>query len=146
LDRWCIIYDQQRIDRPNFAKHHCQPSVVMRGATIMVVVLNLIRLALIGVGLYMLYLTAREFPAHPDWLMLSALLLNLAYLFAVPRLSRLMKLWFEAEEQELKTRTPCPLLEVTNTAPGIMESDVVASQDHSGHRLALRLKLREVAP
>ena len=112
----------------------------------MVVVLKLIRLALIGVGLYMLYLTVREFPAHPDWLMLSALLLNLVYLFAVPRLSRLMKLWFDAEEQELQTRKACRSLEVTNTTPGIMESDVVTSQDDSGHRLALRVKLREVAP
>jgi hypothetical protein len=112
----------------------------------MVVILHLMRFGLIGVGLYMLYLTVRGFPTHPDWLMLSALVLNLAYLFAVPQLSRLMKLWFDAEEQELQVRKRWPVLEVTNTAPGITGSEVVTSQDDGGHRLALRVTLREMAP
>jgi antibiotic biosynthesis monooxygenase (ABM) superfamily enzyme len=112
----------------------------------MVVILQLIRLGLIGVGFYMLYVAVQEFPEHPDWLMLSALMLNLVYLFAIPQLSRLMKLWFDAQEQKLQARKRWPLLEVTNTAPGIMGSDVVTSQDDSGHRLALRVTLKEVAP
>jgi hypothetical protein len=90
---------------------------------------------LIGLGLYMLYAAVHELPKHPDWqdwLMLCAVVLNLVYLLAVGRLSRLMKLWFDAE--------------VTNTATGIMGSDAVTSQDDSGHRLALRVTLREVAP
>ena len=111
-----------------------------------IVILQMVRLALIGVGLYMLYLNVREFPAHPDWLMLSALVLNLAYLFAVPRLSGLMILWFDAEEQEAQSRKPWPFLGLINTTRGIMGKDVVTSQDDSGHRLALRVTFREVAP
>jgi hypothetical protein len=114
----------------------------------MVVILQLIRFGLIGLSLYMLYVALQEFPEHSDWqdwLMLSALVLNLVYLFAVPRLSRLMKLWFDAQERELQARKRWPLLEVTNTAPG-QGSDVVTSKDDNGRRLALRVTFREVAP
>jgi hypothetical protein len=94
----------------------------------------------------MLYVAVQEFPEHPDWLMLSALMLNLVYLFAIPRLSRLMKLWFDAQEQEFQARKRLPLLEVTNTSPGVRGRDVATSQADSGHRLALRVTLKEVAP
>jgi hypothetical protein len=107
----------------------------------MVVILQLIRFGLIGVGLYMLYVAVQG----PDWLMLAALVLNLVYLIAIPRLSRLMKQWFDAQEQELQARKHWPVLELPNTAPG-QGSDVVTSQDDSGHRLALRVTFREVAP
>jgi hypothetical protein len=101
----------------------------------MVVTLQSIRLGLIGLGFYMLYVAVQELPKHPDWqdwLMFCAVVLNLIYLFAVGRLALLMKLWFDAK--------------VTTTAAGIMGGDVVTSQDDSGHRLALRLTLREMAP
>ena len=121
----------------------------------MVVILQLIRLGLIGVGFYMLYVAVQEFPEHPDWLMLSALMLNLVYLFAIPRLSRLMKLWFDARNYKFASTERrhgrayrderWPVLELPNTAPG-QGSEVVTSQDNNGHRLALRLTLREVAP
>ncbi|HWT78679.1 MAG TPA: hypothetical protein VN648_07730 [Candidatus Methylomirabilis sp.] len=117
----------------------------------MVVILQLIRFGLIGVSLYMLYVAVRE----PDWLMLSALVVNLVYLFAIPRLSRLMKLWFDARNYKLASTERrhgrayrderWPVLELPNTAPG-QGSEVVTSQDDNGHRLALRLTLREVAP
>jgi hypothetical protein len=114
----------------------------------MVVILQLIRFGLIGVGLYMLYVAIQD----PDWLMLSALVLNLVYLIAIPRLSRLMKLWFDARNASTeRDHGPAfrdvhwPLLEAPNTAPG-QGSDVVTSQDDSGHRLALRLTFRELAP
>jgi hypothetical protein len=60
----------------------------------MVVILHLIRFGLIGVSLYMLYLAIQEFRSYPDWrewLMLSALVFNLVYLFAIPRLSLLIQ-------------------------------------------------------
>jgi hypothetical protein len=114
----------------------------------MVVILHLIRLGLIGVGLYMLFVAAREFPTHPDWLMLAALVLNFVYLIAILRLSRLIKRWVDARNYKSTERGDgperayrderWPLLEVTNTAPG-QGSDVVTSQVDSGHRLALRL-------
>ena len=117
----------------------------------MVVILQLIRFGLIGVSLYMLYVAVRE----PDWLMLSALVVNLVYLFAIPRLSRLMKLWFDARNYKFASTERrhgrayrderWPVLELPNTAPG-QGSEVVTSQDDNGHRLALRLTLREVAP
>jgi len=105
----------------------------------MVVILQLIRFGLIGVSLYMLYLAVRE----PDWLMLSALVLNLVYLIATPRLSRLMKTWFDAKLASTERgHGPAyrderwPLLEVTHTAPG-QGSDVVISPDDSAQRRAL---------
>jgi len=117
----------------------------------MVMILQLIRFGLIGVSLYMLYVAVRE----PDWLMLSALVVNLVYLFAIPRLSRLMKLWFDARNYKFASTERrhgrayrderWPVLELPNTAPG-QGSEVVTSQDDNGHRLALRLTLREVAP
>ena len=117
----------------------------------MIVILQLIRFGLIGVSLYMLYVAVRE----PDWLMLSALVVNLVYLFAIPRLSRLMKLWFDARNYKFASTERrhgrayrderWPVLELPNTAPG-QGSEVVTSQDNNGHRLALRLTLREVAP
>ena len=117
----------------------------------MVVILQLIRFGLIGVSLYMLYLAVRE----PDWLMLSALVLNLVYLIATPRLSRLMKTWFDAKlastergygPERAYRDVHWPVLEAPNTAPS-QASDVVISPDDSvGHRLALRLTLKEVAP
>ena len=125
----------------------------------MVVILQLIRFGLIGVSLYMLYLAVQEFRPYPDWqewLMLSAIVLNIVYLVAIPRLSRLIKRWFDARNYKLASTERdhgpgrayrdehWPLLEVTNTAPG-QGSDVVISQDDSGHRLALRVTLREVA-
>ena len=112
----------------------------------MVVILLLIRFGLIGVSLFMLYVAVRD----PDWLMLSALVLNLVYLIAIPRLSRLMKQWFDASTE--RGHAPAsrdvhwPVLEAPNAAPS-QASDVVISPDDSvGHRLALRLTLREVAP
>ena len=107
----------------------------------MVVILQLIRFGLIGVSLYMLYLAVRE----PDWLMLSALVLNLVYLIATPRLSRLMKTWFDAKlastergdgPERAYRDERWPLLEVTHTAPG-QGSDVVISPDDSAQRRAL---------
>ena len=108
----------------------------------MVVILQLIRFGLIGVSLYMLYVAVQA----PDWLMLSALVVNLVYLFAIPRLSRLMKLWFDARNYKLASTErghgPAyrderwPLLEVTHTAPG-QGSDVVISPDDSAQRRAL---------
>ena len=114
----------------------------------MVVILQLIRFGLIGVGLYMLYVAIQD----PDWLMLSALVLNLVYLIAIPRLARLMKQWFDAKFASTERgHGPAsrdvhwPVLEAPNTAPS-QTSDVVISPDDSvGHRLALRLTLREVA-
>ena len=124
----------------------------------MVVILQLIRFGLIGVSLYMLYLAVQEFPTHSDWLMLSALVLNVVYLIAIPRLARLMKQWFDAGNYKLASTergyeperayrdVHWPVLEAPNTAPS-QASDVVISPDDSvGHRLALRLTLREVAP
>jgi hypothetical protein len=116
----------------------------------MVVILQLIRFGLIGVSLYMLYVAIQE----PDWLMLPALVLNLVYLIAIPPLSRLMKLWFDAKLASTERGhgpgrayrdDRWPLLEVTKTAPG-QGSDVVTSQDDNGHRLAMRVTLRELAP
>jgi hypothetical protein len=119
----------------------------------MVVILQLIRFGLIGLSLYMLYVAVQE----SDWLMLSALVLNLVYLIAIPRLSRLIKRWFDARNYKLASTERgheperayrderWPLLEVTNTALG-QGSDVVASQDDNGHRLALRVTFREVTP
>ena len=125
------------------------------GATMMVVILQLIRFGLIGVSLYMLYLAVQEFPTHSDWLMLSALVLNVVYLIAIPRLSRLMKTSFDAKfasterghrPERAYRDVHWPVLEAPNTAPS-QASDVVISPDDSvGHRLALRLTLREVAP
>jgi hypothetical protein len=119
----------------------------------MVVILQLIRFGLIGVSLYMLYLAVQEFRPYPDWqewLMLSAIVLNIVYLVAIPRLSRLMKQWFDTRTSTERGHGPgyrderWPVLEAPNTAPG-QGSDVVTSQD-GGHRLALRLTFRELAP
>jgi hypothetical protein len=113
----------------------------------MVVILQLIRFGLIGVSLYMLYVAVQE----PDWLMLAALVLNLVYLVAIPRLSRLMKQWFDAKLASTERgHGPAyrderwPLLVAPNTARS-QGSDVVVSPDDSGRRLALRVTLREVA-
>jgi hypothetical protein len=120
----------------------------------MVVILQLIRFGLIGLSVYMLYVEVQEFRPYPDWqewLMLSAIVLNIVYLVAIPRLSRLIKRWFDARTSTDRDDGPAyrdvhwPVLEAPNTAPS-QASDVVTSQDHSGHRLALRLTLREVAP
>lgn len=122
----------------------------------MVVILQLIRFGLIGVSLYMLYVAVQGFRPYPDWqewLMLSIIVLNIVYLIAIPRLSRLIKRWFDARNYKSTERDHgpgtayrderWPLLEGTNTAPG-QGSDVVISQDNGGHRLALRVTLKEV--
>ena len=127
----------------------------------MVVILQLIRFGLIGLSLYMLFVAAQEFRPYPDWqewLILSAIVLNLVYLIAIPGLSRLIRRWFDARNYKLASTERdhgsgrasrdehWPLLEVTDTAAGITGSDVVTSQADNGHRLALRVTLREVAP
>jgi hypothetical protein len=117
----------------------------------MVVILQLIRFGLIGVSLYMLYVAVQA----PDWLMLSALVLNLVYLFAIPRLSRLMKQWFDAKLASTERGhgpgrayrgVHWPVLEAPNTVPSQASDVVISPADSVGHRLALRLTLREVAP
>ncbi|MBV9239250.1 MAG: hypothetical protein JOZ94_25715 [Xanthobacteraceae bacterium] len=114
----------------------------------MVLILQLIRFGLIGVSLYVLYVAVRG----PDWLMLSAIVLNLVYLIAIPQLSRLIKRWFDATNykrdhgpERARRNEHWPLLEAPNMAPG-HGSDVVISQGDIAHRLALRLTLREAAP
>jgi hypothetical protein len=84
------------------------------GATLMVVILQLIRFGLIGVSLYLLYVAVQQ----PEWLMLSAIVLNIVYLVAIPRLSRLMKQWFDGRKSTKRGhRTEhWPELEAPNTA------------------------------